>query len=45
MKQILLSSFTFKGNHVFIGVEGNPSERVIIIEEQLDDVDIDGIGN
>ena len=31
-------------NHCFIQ-EGNPSEKVIIVEEELDDTDIDDIGN
>ena len=38
------SSFIFKMNHVFIEKD-NLRENIIIVEEELDDVDIDGIGN
>ena len=36
-------SFVFKEIHVFIEEEDNPLEKVV--QEQLDGVDIDGIGN
>ena len=39
------SSSIFKENHVFIEEEDKPSEKVIMIEEELDVIDIDGIGN
>ena len=38
------SSFILKKNHGFIQ-EGNPSEKVVIVEEELDGIDIDDIGN
>ena len=38
------SSFIFKMNHVFIEKD-NLRENIIMVEEELDDVDIDGIGN
>ena len=42
---IFLSSFNIKENHVFIEEKDNLSEKVIIAEEELDCVDMDGIGN
>ena len=33
-----------KKNYGFIQ-EGNPSEKVVIVEEELDGIDIDDIGN
>ena len=36
----LRPSFFFKGNHVSIEEEENPSEKVVIVEEETD-----GIGN
>ena len=41
------SSYIFKENHVFIEEEDNPSNspKVVIVEEELDGIDIDGIGN
>ena len=39
------SSSIFKENHVSIEGEDNPSDKVVMIEEELDDIDIDGIGN
>ena len=38
------SSFIFKKNHSFIG-EDNPSEKVVIVVEELEGIDIDDIGN
>ena len=38
------SSFIFKENHVFIE-EDYPSDKVVTVEEELDAIDIDGIGN
>ena len=38
------SSFIFKENHVFIE-EDNLSDKVVIDEEELHDIDIDDIGN
>ena len=39
-----VSSFIFKENHVLIE-ENNPSEKIVIDEEELDGIDRDGIGN
>ena len=39
------SSFTFKENHVFIEEEDNPSDKVVMVKEELDVIDIDGIRN
>ena len=46
------SSFIFKENHVFIEEEDNPSDKVVMVVEELDCIDIDvegvdihGIGN
>ena len=38
-------SSIFKENHVFIEGKDNPSDKVVMVEEELDDIDIDGIGN
>ena len=40
---ILLALFSTK-NHSFI-VEGNPSEKVVIVEAELDGIDINDIEN
>ena len=42
MKQ---SSFIFKENHVFIEEDDNPLDKVVTVKEELDGIDIDGIGN
>ena len=42
---MISSSFTFKENHVFIEEEDNPSDKIVIAEEELDGIDINGIGN
>ena len=42
MKQ---SSFIFKENHVFIEEDDNPLDKVVTVEEELDGIDIYGIGN
>ena len=45
--QILIfyvSSFIFKENHILIE-EDNPSEKIVIVEEELDSIDRDGNGN
>ena len=39
-----VSSFIFNENHVLID-EDNPSEKTVIVEEELDGIDGDGIGN
>ena len=39
------SSFIFKENHVFIEEEDNPSDKFAMVEEELDGIDIDSIGN
>ena len=38
------SSFIFEENHVFIE-EDNPADKVVTVEEELDAVEVDGIGN
>ena len=38
------SGFIFKKNHGFIE-KGNPSQKNAIVEEELDCIDIDDIGN
>ena len=38
------SSFTCEENYDFIE-EDNPSDKVVTIEEELDTVEVDGIGN
>ena len=38
------SSLIFKENRVFIEEE-NTSDKVVIVEEELDGINIDGIGN
>ena len=40
-----LSNFIFKENHVFIEEEDNPSDKVDMVEEELDGTYINGIGN
>ena len=37
------SSFIFKVNLVFMGEKENPAEKVVINEEDLDGIEIDGI--
>ena len=37
------SSFIFKVNHVFIWEKENPSEKIVINEEDLDGIEIQGI--
>ena len=39
------SSFIFKENRVFIEEEDNSSGKVIIAEEELGGININGIGN
>ena len=39
------SSSIFKENHVFIEEEDNPSDKGVMVEEELAGIDIDGIGN
>ena len=39
------SSFIFKENHVFIEEEENLSNKVAMVEEELDGIDMDDIGN
>ena len=39
------SSFIFEKNHVFIEEETPQSNKVATVEEELDGIDIDGIGN
>ena len=38
------SSFIFKENHVLIE-EDNPSDKVVIVGEELDGIDVDGFGS
>ena len=37
--------FIFKDIHVFIEEEDNPSDKVVTFEEELDGIDVNGIGN
>ena len=39
------STLIFKKSHVFLEKEDNPSNKVVTVEEELDGIDIDGIGN
>ena len=39
------SSSIFKENYVFIEEEDRPSDKVVIVENELNGIDIDGIGN
>ena len=39
------SSSIFKENHVFIEEEDRPSDKVVIVEKELNGIDRDGIGN
>ena len=39
------SSFIFKENHVFIEEEDNSSDKFVKVQEELDGIDIDGIGD
>ena len=39
------SSLISKENHVFIEEKDNPSDKVVLVEEELDGTDIDDIGN
>ena len=39
------SSFIFKINQVFIAKQDNPSEKIVKVEEELDGISVDGIGN
>ena len=34
------SSFIFKENHVFIEENDNPSDKVVIVEEELDNISL-----
>ena len=38
-------SFIFEENHVFIEEETPQSNKVVTVEEELDGIDIDGIGD
>ena len=40
----ILACFIFLKNHGFVQ-EDSPSEKVVIVEEELDGIDIDDIGN
>ena len=42
---MICSSSVFKENHVFIEEEKNPSDKVVMVEEELDATDIDVIEN
>ena len=41
---LYFSSLIFKENRVF-NEEGHSSKKVVIVEEELDDIDIDDCGN
>ena len=36
--------FIFKGNHILVELY-NPSEKIVIVKEEIDGIDIDDIGN
>ena len=42
LKLVYFPGFVFKENHVF---NDNPSQKVVIVEKELDDVDIDDFVN
>ena len=42
---IIETSFIFEENHVFIEEETAESNKVVTVDEELDGIDIDGIGN
>ena len=37
--------FYFQKKNVFVEEEGNPSDKIVLVEEELDGMDIDGIAN
>ena len=39
------SSSIFKENHIFIEEKDNRSDKVVMVEEELDGIDIDSTGN
>ena len=39
------SSSIFKENHIFIEEKDNRSDKVVMVEEELDGIDIDSVGN
>ena len=39
------SIFIFKANHVFKEEKNNPVKKVVIDEEELDGIEIDGVSN
>ena len=39
------SSLFFKENHVLMEEEDKPSDKVVMVEEELDGIDMGGIGN
>ena len=39
------SRFILQENQVFIEEEDNPSDKVVIVDKELDGIDIDGNGN
>ena len=43
-RKMICSSSAFKENHIFIEEE-NPSDKVVMVKEELDGTDIDRIGN
>ena len=42
-KDIDFSCFIFRKNDVFIEEEENPSWKVVVIEDKLDDIDIEAV--
>lgn len=44
MRFLYFSRFIFKENHVFHGEE-NPSQKAVIVEEELNDIDTEDIEN
>ena len=44
-KAVETSSKIFHSNHILVAEEYNPLENVVIVEEKLDGIDVDGIRN
>ena len=41
---LFFSSFIFKDNHVLVE-QHNPPEKIVIVKEELEGIDVDDIGN
>lgn len=42
---MIINKIGFKENYFIIGEKENPSLKVVLVEEELHDIDIDNIGN